>query len=195
LLGVQKSKYLLFNKGHIMKELTVVIDLIAKIIGLIAALTAAYYAYTVYGLQISTEITINGIENKIQRMPNEIVNLSSKTKVQTFIGNDTVPITTPDLLKQLNSMLQGKRAKGAIPDGPEHVLTFFQEPDFATGKLYASTVKEAWVMAYIEKNMGQFNYKGIPIYQYGDRNAKRDAIIKLVKEKGAKQLFDMAVSH
>lgn len=76
------------------------------------------------------------------------------------------------------------------PDGPDHINGFFQEP-ISTGEgLKAETLKEAWVMAYIEKHPGEFSYKGRKIYTYGDRNGKRDAIIRKVKEQGADILFD-----
>ncbi|MEI8060142.1 MAG: hypothetical protein WCG67_08295, partial [Ferruginibacter sp.] len=75
-----------------------------------------------------------------------------------------------------------------LPDGPDHINTFFQEP--SSDGLKANSNKEAWVMAYIEKHQGEYSYKGRKIYMFVDRNGKRDAIISLVKEEGVDALFD-----
>ena len=56
------------------------------------------------------------------------------------------------------------------------------------GELKAVNIRQAFMMAYIEKNMGSFKYKGKPIYDFGDIETKRMAAMALVKSWGPKQL-------
>ncbi len=72
-------------------------------------------------------------------------------------------------------------------------MTFFEEPTSDGSNLLASTAEEAYMMAYVEKNMGSYSYRGLAIWEYGDRDSKRDALIKLVKEQsGASMLNEIA---
>jgi len=106
----------------------------------------------------------------------------------SFLGDDTVSIT--DLEKELKTLFRGRKSPAPPVPGIDHVAGFFDEP-ISTGEgLKAESPLEAWVMAYLEKHMGEYSYRGRYLYQYGDRNQKRDAVIRKVKEEGAEKLFD-----
>ena len=108
---------------------------------------------------------------------------------KALLGNDEINLEDVDMV--LKDLFKDRQLPfPPPPDGPNHILTFLQEP-ISTGEgLLAGSIEEAWVMAYIEKHMGDFDYKGRPVYTYGDRNGKRNAIIKLVKEQGYDRLLN-----
>ena len=143
-----------------------------------------------------TNVTIN---NQIQQNQVEIeaqkkALSAAKTDYQQLVARVNALTGTgsaPDRDGELLAMFEGRVAfMPPPPDGRGHINTFL-ECLISTGEgLKAESLKEAWVMAYIEKHQGDFSYNGKKIYEYGEVRKKRDAIIRLVKEKGANVLFD-----
>jgi hypothetical protein len=80
--------------------------------------------------------------------------------------------------------------KGVVPNIFEHIEDFMRiEMKDQKGKLIsASDFKEAFLMAYMEKNMGAYKYKGKPIYDYGTADEKRVVLMKMVKSLSAEEL-------
>ena len=154
-----------------------VIALLVAIIGLFKAISAENASLDAQKRSKSNEEQITQANARLDR------------GLLAIRGND-VPyeITQTDRDKELSRLLSGRSFKEQATDGPDHINTFFQNPS-STG-LKATTLKEAWVMAYIEKHMLDFTYNGKPIYSYGNSAEKRDAIISLVKEGGVDKLFE-----
>lgn len=82
------------------------------------------------------------------------------------------------------SMLAGRRHPRKPWPTDDVVRGYMEEPISTGGSLKADNVEEAWVMAFIEKHMGDFELDGRAIWEYGDRNGKRDAGIRLAKARG-----------
>lgn len=74
--------------------------------------------------------------------------------------------------------------KGITPDSLDHIEDFFLRKIIIDGKPVkaAGNIEEAFLMAYIEKNMGNFSYKGRQIFEYDDSGHKKKALINLVKD-------------
>ncbi len=154
------------------------IGLLTACVGLFTAISANNKSDEAKKISIRNESRINVIDSTLH------------IPINNVSGNDT-PFATPQVTNdaEISTFLEGRIPPAPpLPDGPDHINTFFQEPS-SDGK-QADSNKEAWVMAYIEKHQGEFSYKGRRIYMFGDRNGKRDAIIWLVKEKGVDALFD-----
>lgn len=120
---------------------------------------------------------------------------ASQKLTSTLLGSDR----TLDVSKVENEIkdifINRKAPSPPAPSGLNHIWTFFEEP-ISTGEgIKAENTLEAWVMAYIEKHMGEYEYHGTKIYLFETRNKKRDAIIRLVKEKGANVLLDQIAPH
>ncbi len=92
-----------------------------------------------------------------------------------------------ELLKALQEM---KLHKGNLPSIWDHIDDFkrLDIKDEAGNPLKAENYKEAFLMAYIEKNMGEFRFNGKPIYDYGDTEQKRKALMQLVKSFSKEQI-------
>jgi len=89
----------------------------------------------------------------------------------------------------LEAVQELKLCKGVLPSIWDHIEDFRRLELRRRGKtIKAANYKEAFLMAYIEKNMGEFVYRGKPIYQYPDTNRKREALISLVKELSPRYL-------
>jgi len=84
----------------------------------------------------------------------------------------------------LHALSELELHKGTLPSIWDHIEDFkrIDLKDNQGRDLSAKDYKEAFLMAYIEKNMGDFKYQGKHIYEYGDTNAKRRALMALVKE-------------
>lgn len=153
--------------------------LITALVSLLTAINANRNSVDAKSLSKRNESSINAINTALNTPP-------SNTS-----GNDKA-YGTPQVKRdqEISSLLEGRKQPNLpMPDGPDHINTFFQEP--SSDGLKANSYKEAWVMAYIEKHQGEFTYQGRYIYTFGDRNGKRDAIIHLVKEEGVNNLFDI----
>jgi len=83
--------------------------------------------------------------------------------------------------------------RGTLPSIWDHIEDFrrVEIKDKRGRSLNAENYKEAFLMAYIEKNMGEFKYKSKPIYKYGNTHGKRLALMSLVKELSAERLDQM----
>jgi len=92
-----------------------------------------------------------------------------------------------ELLKALEEM---KWHKGHLPSIWDHIEDFrrIDIKDEKGNPLHAKNYKEAFLMAYIEKNMGEFKYQGKHIYEYGNTNEKRKALMSFVKELSLERL-------
>ncbi len=90
----------------------------------------------------------------------------------------------------LEALQELKLHKGNLPSIWDHIEDFrkINLKDEKGRNLSAVDYKEAFLMAYIEKNMGEFKYRGKHIYKYGDTNRKRRALMSLVKELPAELL-------
>ncbi|NQT30468.1 MAG: HAMP domain-containing histidine kinase [Candidatus Saganbacteria bacterium] len=80
--------------------------------------------------------------------------------------------------------------RGNLPIIWDHIEDFRRmDLKNAEGRpLRAKDYREAFLMAYIEKNMGDFLYRKKPIYAHGDTVSKRKALMSLVKELTPKQV-------
>ncbi|MFH1826674.1 MAG: HAMP domain-containing sensor histidine kinase [bacterium] len=95
--------------------------------------------------------------------------------------------------EELLESLQGLNLiKGALPDIWDHIDDFLNISlkDKQGRELRASNYGEALLMAYIEKNMGDFSYRDKPIHSYGATEKKRQALMSLVKGLSAAKLAD-----
>jgi len=153
------------------------IGLLTACVGLFTAISANNKSDEAKKISIRNESRINVIDSTLH--------------IQNNVSGNDIPFTTPQAKNdtEISTFLEGRVPPAPpLPDGPDHINTFFQEP--SSDGQRASSNKEAWVMAYIEKHQGEYSYQERKIYTFGDRNGKRDAIIKLVKEKGVDALFD-----
>lgn len=111
-------------------------------------------------------------------------NAATKRK-PSAIQQASTNLSADKVQTQIDAFFNNRRHPlGTLPD-LAHIMTFFEEPSSDGGNLMASTVEEAYMMAYVEKNMGSYSYQGLGIWEYDLRNGKRDALMKLVKENGA----------
>jgi len=175
----------------------------ARILSLAALLislagTAIYY-YQFREMREHTNLMRQQLEKDIGAL--KIQQESMNTELAKYRGND-VPFPKVEAYSSASggiryseqgiaNIFKGRKTPAAPPpDGPDHITGFFDEPASTDQRLRATSLKKAWVMAYIEKHVGDYSYQGRKIYTFGDRNGKRDAIIRLVKQEGADKLFD-----
>lgn len=83
----------------------------------------------------------------------------------------------------LQALEEKKLYKGRLPSSWDHIEDFLKVgvTDKKGRSLSAANYREAFLMAYIEKNMGEFEYKGKPVHEYGNTESKRSALMALVK--------------
>jgi hypothetical protein len=159
----------------------VVVDFgIPLVIIVISALSVMKSYHAIY-LTKKFDLNSSVIKNSIQASKESIMAVDDKLYTNDVIFNG--------FDRKLFSLFRGRKPfSPPAPDVPDQINSYFLEPSSNGSK--ASTLKEAWVMAYIEKHQREFKYNNITINTYEDRNTKRDAIIKLVKSEGAEKLFD-----
>ncbi|MCX5751901.1 MAG: HAMP domain-containing sensor histidine kinase [Candidatus Saganbacteria bacterium] len=80
--------------------------------------------------------------------------------------------------------------KGVVPNIFEHIEDFMniEIKDHKGKSVNASSFKEAFLMAYMEKNMGAYNYKGKPIYDFGTAQEKRLVLMEMVKGMSSQEI-------
>ena len=82
---------------------------------------------------------------------------------------------------------------GESPHSLDHILDFLESPlkDPRGHPLCALNIPEAFLMAHIEKNMGDYKFESTPIYESGDSaEEKRVALMQLVKSLDDKKVME-----
>ncbi|OGB88096.1 hypothetical protein A3H38_03360 [candidate division WOR-1 bacterium RIFCSPLOWO2_02_FULL_46_20] len=124
----------------------------------------------------------------------EIQGLTDYGVVRVLIEAIVFPGFDVDEKEQVLQSIQSMNLlAGTLPSAWSHIEDFtrIDVKDKKGRSLKAVNYKEAFYMAYVEKNMGDFKYQGKAIYKFGSTEQKRRALMAFVKGLSGKQLDAM----
>jgi hypothetical protein len=132
---------------------------------LVTLVAAAIYFYQLREMREQTNLLRQQLEKEIGTLKTQ--QESMNTELAKYRGTET-PFPKPENVTSSTGgsryseqgialMFKGRKTPAPPPpDGSDHINGFFDEPASTDATLRASTLKEAWVMAYIEKHLGDY---------------------------------------
>lgn len=170
------------------KLLETVAILIFSIIGLGVGGYSLYQSTMANSVSLTNQSVVERNEKAITEMNKELAKIKEEFNVAQ-LSLQAYEFSFLKLQKTQNKLIS-ELFKGRRVPQDINILNFGLVGGYFEEPFSASSLKEAMLMAYIDKHPQDFSYKAITIEQYGDSIKRQDAIIGLVKEQGVENLFN-----